>query len=254
MYYYYSLLLVVKFLGDIVCLFKLFKVLLENLLCWQDGEFVIDEDIQVLVGWFKNVYVDCEIVWWFVCVLMQDFIGVFVVVDLVVMCEVVKCFGGDMLKVNLLLLVDLVIDYFVMVDYFGDDDVFEENVWLEMECNYECYMFLKWGKQVFSCFSVVLFGIGICYQVNLEYLGKVVWSELQDGEWIVYLDLLVGIDFYMIMINGLGVLGWGVGGIEVEVVMFGQFVLMFILDVVGFKLIGKFWEGIIVIDLVFIVM
>lgn len=145
-YYYYSLLFVAKLLGDIICLFKLFKVLFENLLCWQDGNLVIEEDIYVLVGWLKNVYVDCEIVYCLVRVLMQDFIGVFVVVDLVVMCEVVKCFGGDIVKVNLFLLVDLVIDYLVIVDCFGDDEVFEENVCLEMECNYECYVFLKWGK------------------------------------------------------------------------------------------------------------
>lgn len=184
---------------------------------------------------------------------MQDFIGVLVVVDLVVMCEVVKCFGGDMVKVNLLLLVDLVIDYLVIVDCFGDDEVFEDNVCLEMEWNYECYVFLCWGQQVFSCFSVVLLGIGICYQVNLEYFGWVVWSEEVNGQWMVWLDMLVGIDFYIIMINGFGVLGWGVGGIEVEVVMLGQLVLMLIFDVVGFKFSGKLCEGIIVIDLVLMV-
>lgn len=145
-YYYYSLSFVVKLLGDIIRLFKLFKVLFENLLRWQDGNSVIEEDIYALVGWLKNVYVDREIVYRSVRVLMQDFIGVFVVVDLAVMREAVKRFGGDIVKVNSFLSVDLVIDYSVIVDRFGDDEVFEENVRLEMERNYERYVFLKWGK------------------------------------------------------------------------------------------------------------
>lgn len=136
------------------------------------------------------------------------------------------------------------------VDRFGDDEAFEENVRLEMERNHERYVFLKWGKQAFSRFSVVPPGTGICHQVNLEYLGKAVWSELQDGEWIAYPDTLVGTDSHTTMINGLGVLGWGVGGIEAEAAMLGQPVSMLIPDVVGFKLTGKLREGITATDLV----
>lgn len=143
---------------------------------------------------------------------MQDFTGVPAVVDLAAMREAVKRLGGDTAKVNPLSPVDLVIDHSVTVDRFGDDEAFEENVRLEMERNHERYVFLKWGKQAFSRFSVVPPGTGICHQVNLEYLGKAVWSELQDGEWIAYPDTLVGTDSHTTMINGLGVLGWGVGG------------------------------------------
>lgn len=146
--------------------------------------------------------------------------------------------------------VDLVIDHSVTVDRFGDDDAFEENVRLEMERNHERYVFLKWGQQAFSRFSVVPPGTGICHQVNLEYLGKAVWSELQDGEWVAYPDTLVGTDSHTTMINGLGVLGWGVGGNEAEAAMLGQPVSMLIPDVVGFKLVGKLREGITATDLV----
>lgn len=134
------------------------------------------------------------------------------------------------------------------VDRFGDDEAFEENVRTEMERNHERYVFLKWGKQAFSRFSVVPPCTGICHQVNLEYLGKAVWSELQDGEWIAYPDTLVGTDSHTTMINGLGVLGWGVGGIEAEAAMLGQPVSMLIPDVVGFKLTGKLREGITATD------
>ena len=249
-YRYYSLPLAAKSLGDITRLPKSLKVLLENLLRWQDGDSVTEEDIHSLARWLDNAHADREIAYRPARVLMQDFAGVPAVVDLAAMREAVKRLGGDTAKVNPLSPVDLVIDHSVTVDHFGDDDAFEENVRLEMERNHERYVFLKWGQQAFSRFSVVPPGTGICHQVNLEYLGKAVWSELQDGEWVAYPDTLVGTDSHTTMINGLGVLGWGVGGIEAEAAMLGQPVSMLIPDVVGFKLDGKLREGITATDLV----
>ncbi|KKC63876.1 aconitate hydratase [Citrobacter amalonaticus] len=249
-YRYYSLPLAAKSLGDITRLPKSLKVLLENLLRWQDGNSVTEDDIHALAHWLKTAHADREIAYRPARVLMQDFTGVPAVVDLAAMREAVKRLGGDTAKVNPLSPVDLVIDHSVTVDRFGDDDAFEENVRLEMERNHERYVFLKWGQQAFSRFSVVPPGTGICHQVNLEYLGKTVWSELQDGEWVAYPDTLVGTDSHTTMINGLGVLGWGVGGIEAEAAMLGQPVSMLIPDVVGFKLVGKLREGITATDLV----
>ncbi|WP_218690968.1 aconitate hydratase AcnA [Citrobacter braakii] len=249
-YRYYSLPLAAKSLGDITRLPKSLKVLLENLLRWQDGNSVTEDDIHALAHWLKTAHADREIAYRPARVLMQDFTGVPAVVDLAAMREAVKRLGGDTTKVNPLSPVDLVIDHSVTVDRFGDDDAFEENVRLEMERNHERYVFLKWGQQAFSRFSVVPPGTGICHQVNLEYLGKAVWSELQDGEWVAYPDTLVGTDSHTTMINGLGVLGWGVGGIEAEAAMLGQPVSMLIPDVVGFKLVGKLREGITATDLV----
>ena len=249
-YRYYSLPLAAKSLGDITRLPKSLKVLLENLLRWQDGNSVTEDDIHALAHWLKTAHADREIAYRPARVLMQDFTGVPAVVDLAAMREAVKRLGGDTAKVNPLSPVDLVIDHSVTVDRFGDDDAFEENVRLEMERNHERYVFLKWGQQAFSRFSVVPPGTGICHQVNLEYLGKAVWSELQDGEWVAYPDTLVGTDSHTTMINGLGVLGWGVGGIEAEAAMLGQPVSMLIPDVVGFKLVGKLQEGITATDLV----
>lgn len=242
-YRYYSLPLAAKSLGDITRLPKSLKVLLENLLRWQDGDSVTEEDIHSLARWLDNAHADREIAYRPARVLMQDFTGVPAVVDLAAMREAVKRLGGDTAKVNPLSPVDLVIDHSVTVDHFGDDDAFEENVRLEMERNHERYVFLKWGQQAFSRFSVVPPGTGICHQVNLEYLGKAVWSELQDGEWVAYPDTLVGTDSHTTMINGLGVLGWGVGGIEAEAAMLGQPVSMLIPDVVGFKLDGNYVRG-----------
>ena len=217
---------------------------------WQDGDSVTLDDIQALAGWLENAHADREIAYRPARVLMQDFTGVPAVVDLAAMREAVKRLGGDTAKVNPLSPVDLVIDHSVTVDRFGDDDAFGENVRLEMERNHERYVFLKWGQQAFSRFSVVPPGTGICHQVNLEYLGKAVWSELQDKEWVAYPDTLVGTDSHTTMVNGLGVLGWGVGGIEAEAAMLGQPVSMLIPDVVGFKLTGKLSEGITATDLV----
>lgn len=249
-YHYYSLPKAARELGDIARLPKSLKVLLENLLRWQDGETVTLEDIQALAGWLEQAHADREIAYRPARVLMQDFTGVPAVVDLAAMREAVKRLGGDVSKVNPLSPVDLVIDHSVTVDHFGDDNAFEENVRLEMERNHERYAFLRWGQQAFSRFSVVPPGTGICHQVNLEYLGKAVWSELQDGVMVAYPDTLVGTDSHTTMINGLGVLGWGVGGIEAEAAMLGQPVSMLIPDVVGFRLTGKLSEGITATDLV----
>jgi aconitate hydratase len=249
-YHYYSLPLAAKELGDITRLPKSLKVLLENLLRWQDEDSVTKDDIHALAGWLKDAHANREIAYRPARVLMQDFTGVPAVVDLAAMREAVKRLGGDVAKVNPLSPVDLVIDHSVTVDHFGDDDAFEENVRLEMERNHERYVFLRWGQQAFSRFSVVPPGTGICHQVNLEYLGKAVWSEMQGDELVAYPDTLVGTDSHTTMINGLGVLGWGVGGIEAEAAMLGQPVSMLIPDVVGFKLDGKLREGITATDLV----
>ncbi|QUE97074.1 aconitate hydratase AcnA [Klebsiella pasteurii] len=249
-WHYYSLPLAAKQLGDLSRLPKSLKVLLENLLRWQDGDSVTAEDIHALAGWLKHAHADREIAYRPARVLMQDFTGVPAVVDLAAMREAVKRLGGDTAKVNPLSPVDLVIDHSVTVDRFGDDDAFEENVRLEMKRNHERYVFLRWGQQAFSRFSVVPPGTGICHQVNLEYLGRAVWSEQQNGEWVAFPDTLVGTDSHTTMINGLGVLGWGVGGIEAEAAMLGQPVSMLIPDVVGFKLSGKLREGITATDLV----
>ncbi|HBT3237425.1 TPA: aconitate hydratase AcnA [Klebsiella aerogenes] len=249
-YHYYSLALAAKQLGDLTRLPKSLKVLLENLLRWQDGDSVTEQDIQALAGWLETAHADREIAYRPARVLMQDFTGVPAVVDLAAMREAVKRLGGDTAKVNPLSPVDLVIDHSVTVDRFGNENAFEDNVRFEMERNHERYAFLRWGQQAFSRFSVVPPGTGICHQVNLEYLGRAVWSELQNGEWVAYPDTLVGTDSHTTMINGLGVLGWGVGGIEAEAAMLGQPVSMLIPDVVGFKLTGKLREGITATDLV----
>ncbi|MDF7630289.1 aconitate hydratase AcnA [Erwiniaceae bacterium L1_55_4] len=249
-YHYYSLPKAAQQLGNIDRLPKSMKVLLENLLRWQDEDSVTAEDIQALVGWQKDAHADREIAYRPARVLMQDFTGVPAVVDLAAMREAVKRLGGDVAKVNPLSPVDLVIDHSVTVDHFGDEDAFEENVRLEMERNHERYVFLRWGQKAFNRFRVVPPGTGICHQVNLEYLGKSVWHETQDGKEVAYPDTLVGTDSHTTMINALGVLGWGVGGIEAEAAMLGQPVSMLIPDVVGFKLTGKLRPGITATDLV----
>lgn len=249
-YHFYSLPRAAEQLGDLSRLPKSLKVLLENLLRWQDESSVTADDIQALADWQKSAHADREIAYRPARVLMQDFTGVPAVVDLAAMREAVKRLGGDVAKVNPLSPVDLVIDHSVTVDRFGDDNAFEENVRLEMERNHERYVFLRWGQKAFDKFRVVPPGTGICHQVNLEYLGKAVWHEEQDGKRIAYPDTLVGTDSHTTMINGLGVLGWGVGGIEAEAAMLGQPVSMLIPDVVGFKLTGKLRAGITATDLV----
>lgn len=249
-YHFYSLPRAAQQLGDLSRLPKSLKVLLENLLRWQDESSVTADDIQALADWQKTAHADREIAYRPARVLMQDFTGVPAVVDLAAMREAVKRLGGDVAKVNPLSPVDLVIDHSVTVDRFGDDNAFEENVRLEMERNHERYVFLRWGQKAFDKFRVVPPGTGICHQVNLEYLGKAVWHEELDGKRVAYPDTLVGTDSHTTMINGLGVLGWGVGGIEAEAAMLGQPVSMLIPDVVGFKLTGKLRPGITATDLV----
>ncbi|MBS9427325.1 aconitate hydratase AcnA [Photorhabdus akhurstii] len=249
-YDYYSLPLVAKHLGDISRLPKSMKVLLENLLRNIDGNSVVDDDLKAIVDWQNTGHADREIAYRPARVLMQDFTGVPAVVDLAAMREAVQRLGGDVEQVNPLSPVDLVIDHSVMVDKFGTEKAFEQNVQLEMERNHERYLFLRWGQKAFNRFRVVPPGTGICHQVNLEYLGKTVWHEMQNGRALAYPDTLVGTDSHTTMINGLGVLGWGVGGIEAEAAMLGQPVSMLIPDVVGFKLTGKLREGITATDLV----
>ncbi|MDM3868226.1 aconitate hydratase AcnA [Proteus faecis] len=249
-YEYYRLSEVARQLGDITRLPKSLKVLLENLVRYLDGDTVVDEDIKALVEWQKTAHASREIAYRPARVLMQDFTGVPAVVDLAAMREAVKSLGGQVDKVNPLSPVDLVIDHSVMVDEYASKNAFAENVEIEMERNYERYLFLRWGQQSFERFRVVPPGTGICHQVNLEYLGKAVWSEMQNGHHVAYPDTLVGTDSHTTMINGLGVLGWGVGGIEAEAAMLGQPISMLIPDVVGFKLTGKLREGITATDLV----
>lgn len=249
-YHYYSLNAVSAALGDITRLPKSMKVLLENLLRHIDGDTVTEEDLRAMVAWQKSGHANREIAYRPARVLMQDFTGVPAVVDLAAMREAVKRLGGQVEQVNPLSPVDLVIDHSVTVDEYGDPGAFDENVRLEMERNHERYQFLRWGQQAFNRFRVVPPGTGICHQVNLEYLGQTVWHEEQEGGRVAYPDTLVGTDSHTTMINGLGVLGWGVGGIEAEAAMLGQPVSMLIPDVVGFKLTGKLREGITATDLV----
>jgi len=249
-YYYYSLPLAAKQLGDIDRLPKSMKVLLENLLRHVDGDTVQVDDLQAIVDWLQTGHADREIAYRPARVLMQDFTGVPAVVDLAAMREAVQRLGGNVDQVNPLSPVDLVIDHSVTVDEFGDDDAFEENVRIEMERNHERYTFLRWGQKAFNRFRVVPPGTGICHQVNLEYLGQTVWHTDENGRHVAYPDTLVGTDSHTTMINGLGILGWGVGGIEAEAAMLGQPVSMLIPDVVGFKLTGKLSEGITATDLV----
>ncbi|MBI5946610.1 MAG: aconitate hydratase AcnA [Chloroflexi bacterium] len=226
------------------------KVLLENLLRYEDGRAVTREDIAALASWKPNSGEDREIAFTPARVLLQDFTGVPVVVDLASMREAIKALGGDPNQINPLQPVDLVIDHSVQVDYAGSGDAFARNVEVEFERNKERYAFLRWGQQAFANFRVVPPGTGIVHQVNLEYLASVVFRKDEGGATIAYPDTLVGTDSHTTMINGLGVLGWGVGGIEAEAAMLGQPVSMLIPEVVGFKLTGKLPEGATGTDLV----
>ena len=248
---YYSLQEAAKHIGDISRLPFSMKVLLENLLRFEDGVTVKVEDIKAIAAWLANPKSDQEIQYRPARVLMQDFTGVPAVVDLAAMRDGMTRLGGDPNKINPLVPVDLVIDHSVMVDNFGTPDAFRKNVELEFERNMERYEFLKWGQNALKNFRVVPPGTGICHQVNTEYLAQVVWTS-QDtaGATVAYPDTLVGTDSHTTMVNGLGVLGWGVGGIEAEAAMLGQPVSMLIPEVVGFKLTGKLKEGMTATDLV----
>ncbi|XOZ32799.1 aconitate hydratase AcnA [Halomonadaceae bacterium KBTZ08] len=249
-YRYYSLPEAEKHLGDLQQLPVSLKVLLENMLRHEDNQTVTKDDIEAVAGWLKNRSSSREIQYRPARVLMQDFTGVPGVVDLAAMRDAVKKAGDDPEKINPLSPVDLVIDHSVMVDQYATSDAFRANVDIEMTRNRERYEFLRWGQEAFDNFRVVPPGTGICHQVNLEYLGKVAWTKEQDGETQVYPDTLVGTDSHTTMINALGILGWGVGGIEAEAVMLGQPISMLIPEVVGFRLTGSMKEGVTATDLV----
>jgi aconitate hydratase len=251
-YAYYSLAAAAAHVGDVSRLPFSMKVLLENLLRFEDGGHTVSvDDVKAMVAWLKNPKSDREIQYRPARVLMQDFTGVPAVVDLAAMRNAMTTLGGDPTKINPLVPVDLVIDHSVMVDHFAGPDSFAKNVELEFDRNMERYEFLKWGQQALKNFRVVPPGTGICHQVNLEYLAQTVWvSEDTSGAHVAYPDTLVGTDSHTTMVNGLGVLGWGVGGIEAEAAMLGQPVSMLIPEVVGFKLTGKLKEGTTATDLV----
>lgn len=239
--------------GDISRLPVSLRVLLENLLRHEDGTTVTAEDIQHLANWNKEHPKDQEIAYRPARVLMQDFTGVPAVADLASMRDAVVRAGKDPQIINPHTPVDLVIDHSVMVDHFGSDSAFEANVALEIARNSERYRFLKWGQNAFSNFSVVPPGTGICHQVNLEYLARVVWTNASQNGTIAYPDTLVGTDSHTTMINALGVLGWGVGGIEAEAAMLGQPISMLIPKVVGVHLTGTLRDGVTATDLVLVI-
>ncbi|WP_226896065.1 aconitate hydratase AcnA [Polymorphobacter sp. PAMC 29334] len=250
-YSYYSLPAAAEALGDISRLPFSMKVLFENLLRFEDGVTVTHDDLAAMVQWAHDRRSDREIAYRPARVLMQDFTGVPCVVDLAAMRDAMTKLGGDPAKINPQVPVDLVIDHSVMVDEFGTPAAFEDNMDLEYKRNIERYEFLRWGSSALKGFRVVPPGTGICHQVNLEYLAKTVWtSEAADGSMVAYPDTLVGTDSHTTMVNGLGVLGWGVGGIEAEAAMLGQPVSMLIPEVVGFKMEGTMSEGITATDLV----
>src|SRR5580692_1270356 len=226
------------------------KILLENLLRREDGLNVTAEDIKFLARWDAKAEPSREIAYMPARVLMQDFTGVPAVVDLGAMRDAIKTLGGDPARVNPLIPAELVIDHSVQVDEFGTAAAYDANALLEFQRNRERYAFLKWGQTAFRNFSAVPPGMGICHQVNLEYLARVVFTTEIDGELVAYPDTLVGTDSHTTMINQLGVLGWGVGGIEAEAAMLGQAVSMLVPQVVGYKLTGKLREGATATDLV----
>ncbi|MXW52942.1 MAG: aconitate hydratase AcnA [Gammaproteobacteria bacterium] len=236
--------------GEISQLPVSLRVLMENLLRFEDGNSVTADDIKAIADWCNGSSSDREIAFRPARVLMQDFTGVPAVADLAAMRNAVVDSGHDASLINPLTPVDLVIDHSVMVDRFGSSDSFEENVKLEIQRNRERYRFLKWGQSAFENFRVVPPGTGICHQVNLEYLAQVVWTKGLNGSSVAYPDTLVGTDSHTTMINALGVLGWGVGGIEAEAAMLGQPISMLIPRVVGVRMTGSLAEGVTATDLV----
>src|SRR5210317_1241707 len=229
------------------------KILLENLLRHEDGKTVTKSDIEALINWDPQAEPDCEIAFRPARVLMQDFTGVPAVVDLAAMRDAMKALGGNPDKINPLQSAELVIDHSVQVDSFGSKQAMDLNSELEYQRNRERYSFLKWGQKAFSNFQVVPPDTGIVHQVNLEHLARVVFENEKNGVKQAYPDTLVGTDSHTTMINGLGVLGWGVGGIEAEAAMLGQPISMLIPQVVGFKLAGELPEGATATDLVLLV-
>jgi aconitate hydratase len=250
---YYSLAKAAAQYGDISRLPFSMKVLLENLLRFEDGGFTVStDDIKALIDWQKHpVESTSEIQYRPARVLLQDFTGVPCVVDLAAMRDAIAKLGGDTGKINPLVPVNLVIDHSVMVDEFGTPKAFEQNVEIEYQRNFERYDFLKWGSKSLANFYAVPPGTGICHQVNLENIARTVWTSTdQTGATVAYPDTCVGTDSHTTMVNGLGVLGWGVGGIEAEAAMLGQPVSMLIPEVVGFKFVGELKEGVTATDLV----
>ena len=227
------------------------KILLENLLRTEDGANITAEHIKALATWDPKVEPDTEIQFTPARVVMQDFTGVPCIVDLATMREAIVELGGDPSKVNPLAPAELVIDHSVIADFFGTSDSFEKNVDVEYERNRERYRFLRWGQTAFDEFKVVPPGTGIVHQVNIEYLARVIMTRVVNGVLRAYPDTVVGTDSHTTMVNGLGVLGWGVGGIEAEAALLGQPVSMLIPKVVGFKLKGELPLGTTATDLAF---
>jgi aconitate hydratase len=250
-YAYYSIKAAEKAgLGDLTRLPYSLKVLLENLLRYEDGRSVTVDDLKAVAQWLKDKRSDREIAYRPARVLMQDFTGVPAVVDLAAMRDAMTALGRDTSKINPLSPVDLVIDHSVMVDHSAAKSAFQKNVDLEYERNGERYAFLRWGQTAFDNFRVVPPGTGICHQVNVEYLAQTVWTGMDGKTEVAYPDTLVGTDSHTTMVNGLAVLGWGVGGIEAEAAMLGQPISMLLPEVVGFRLSGKPKEGTTATDLV----
>ncbi len=248
-YTYFSLPEAAKEIGDVSRLPYSLKVLLENVLRFENGRSYTVADAKAIAEWAKNGRSDKEVPFRPARILMQDFTGVPAVVDLAAMRDGIIKLGGDPAKVNPLVPVDLVIDHSVMVDVAGSAQALQKNVEIEFERNGERYEFLRWGQEAFKNFRVVPPGAGICHQVNLEYLGQVVWTSEEGGVSYAYPDSCYGTDSHTTMINGLGVLGWGVGGIEAEAAMLGQPIAMLIPDVIGFRVHGKLREGVTTTDL-----
>ena len=250
-YKYYSLLEAEKNgLDGVSKLPKSLKVLLENLLRYEDDLSVTKNQIKAIKDWLKTKKSSTEIAYRPARVLLQDYTGIPAVADLAAMREAVKKKNKDPNTINPLSAVDLVIDHSVQVDKSANPDSFEKNVDIEFKRNGERYSFLKWGQQAFNNFRIVPPGTGICHQVNLEYLSKVVWSEKFKDEDYLFPDTLVGTDSHTTMVNGLSVLGWGVGGIEAEAGMLGQPISMLIPEVIGFEVTNKMPEGTTATDLV----
>ncbi len=249
-YDYFSIPAAEAVIGDVARLPFSLKVLLENLLRYEDDRSVSVDDVKAVATWLKTRSSDREIAYRPARVLMQDFTGVPAVADLAAMRKAIERMGSNPARINPLSTVDLVIDHSVMVDYSGTPKAFDENVEREFERNAERYSFLRWGQTAFDNFRVVPPGTGICHQVNLEYLAQTVWVREEAGRKIAYPDTLVGTDSHTTMVNGLAVLGWGVGGIEAEAAMLGQPISMLIPEVVGFRLSGKLPEGATATDLV----
>src|ERR1700738_2152231 len=249
-YDYFSLPEAARTLGDISRLPVSLKVLLENVLRFEDGRTYKVDDAKAIAGWLGKAPSTKEGPFKPARILMQDFTGVPAVVDLAAMRDGILALGGKPERVNPLIPVDLVIDHSVAVESFGSKDSLKKNVDIEFERNAERYVFLRWGQTAFDDFRVVPPGTGICHQVNLEYLAQAVWTANLDGATYAYPDTLYGTDSHTTMVNGMGVLGWGVGGIEAEAAMLGQAIAMLIPDVIGFRLTGKLPEGATATDLV----